>query len=251
MHTPCTTSSPQGENAPSARAPILFAGFEEDPDLCDCPRAPRLEDDGNNYLDWEHHNRSLFKIRGLWRIVNGDIPIPDPSAPPNERAEWSYKDQQATAQIKFTIKNEPLKAIIDTKTSKECWDKLSAWYQRMGQPRLLGLFKQVISSSFSDAEPLRPQINALVQATLIMDSLGMGTDDKFLAFAILSALPSSLSYIRTNILCHTAMSESDISSVYVTRYILDDEVFRNFRKFASGSAKSAKKGKGAKKKQGS
>jgi hypothetical protein len=75
-----------------------------------------------------------------------------------------------------------------------------------------------------------------------MDSLGMKTHDKFIAFAILSSLPSSLSYIRTNILCNTSMS--GISSAYVTKYILVDE---ECRKCTSGSAKSAKKGKRAKK----
>lgn len=108
MRTPCTTSSPRGENAPTARTSILFAGFDEDPDLYNYPRGPRLENDGNNYVSWEQRTQAILMIRNLWDIVSGDIPIPDPSAPPNERAEWSYKDQQATAQIKFTIKNEPL-----------------------------------------------------------------------------------------------------------------------------------------------
>lgn len=215
------------------------------PNFDDFP-GPLLENDGNNYLSWEHHTRSVLKILGLWGIVNGSIPIPDPSAPPNERADWLCQDQKACFQITSTIKlgSEPSKIIVDTKTAKECWDILSVWYERMWRPQIFSLFNKVFRSQFSDTEPLKPQIDALVEAAHKIRSLDVELDDRQVAFAILSSLPSS-SVIGTIILSTTDLS--DISTVRVTRVILEDEVFR--KRLASESAKSVKKGKGGRKKK--
>lgn len=219
---------------PSARPPIFFPNFDDIP-------GPLLENDGDNYLSWEHHTRSVLRIRGLWEIVNGSIPIPDPSAPPNERAEWLCQDQQACFQIMSTIKlgSEPSKTIVDTETAKECWDKLSVWYKRTWRPRIFSLFNEVFRSQFSDTEPLKPQIDALVEAAHKIRSLDMELDDRLVAFAILSSLPS-----LGTIILPTA-NLSDISTVRVTRLILDDEEFRKRRE--SDSAKAVKKGKGGRK----
>jgi hypothetical protein len=108
-----------------------------------------------------------------------------------------------------------------------------------------GLFDQVFRSSFSDTDPLGPQIDALVGAAHMIRSLDLELDDKLVAFAILSPLPPSLSLTVTILL--STIERSDISTVRVTRFILDDEEFRMMR--VSGSAKSAKKGKGAKKRK--
>jgi hypothetical protein len=145
-----------------------------------------------------------------------------------------------------TIKlgSEPSKTIVDTETAKECWDKLSVWYKRMWRPQIFSLFNEVFRSQFSDTEPLKPQIDALVEAAYKIRSLDMELDDRLVAFAILSSLPSS-SLIGTIVLSTADLS--DISTVHVTRLILDDEVLRERR--ASDSAKAVKKGKGGRKKK--
>jgi hypothetical protein len=102
----------------------------------------------------------------------------------------------------------------------------------------------VFRASFSDAEPLGPQIDALVRKAHMIRSLGQDSelDDKLVAFAIISSLPSSLSLIRAILFCTTKLS--DISTVYVTRFILDNE---ERRECTSASANSAKRERGERK----
>jgi hypothetical protein len=93
-------SLPQDGNAPPAEATI--------PRLADDSRLynfPHLEDDGNNFAVWKLRTEAVLELGDLWGIVNGDISKPDPSAPPNERDEWSCKDREARAQITLTLKD--------------------------------------------------------------------------------------------------------------------------------------------------
>jgi hypothetical protein len=217
------TKASAGGNTPSAGAATSsLAIFKDHPRLHDI--LP-LEDDGNNYVCWKVRTETVLKLWDIWGIVNGNIPMPDSSAPPDERAEWSSKDLQARAQVILTLKDEPLHSVLDATTAKECWDKLSAWYKSKWEPQFFSLFDKVTRSKFSDSEPLGPQIDALLRAAYIMASIGQALDDKLLAFSILSALPSSLSTIRATILSTTELSE--FSSERVRIQVILDEQYRH------------------------
>jgi hypothetical protein len=205
---------------------------------------PRLKDDGSDYVVWKRRAQRVLKLMGLWGIVNGDVPMPDPSAPPDERDEWSSKDEEAHNHIALTLENEPLNYVLDATSAKDCWDKLSVWYKSKWEPQIGCLVDKVFRSKLSDSEPLGPQIDALLWAAFIITSLGLALDDKVVAHAIISSLPPSLSTLQTIILCTTEASE--LSTEHVRSQVTFDE---NRRVSASGLgataffAKAAKKGK--------
>jgi hypothetical protein len=242
----------ESEDSPSAGAvttvtPSLLASLKPPCDI------PHLENDGGNYIFWKHNTQGLFKVWRLWNIVNGDLTMPGPSASPNERAEWLYKDEAARNQIMHTLEREPLDHILDTTTAKECWDKLSVWYINQWTPRIPLLFAKVFRSTLSDSEPLGPQIDALTRAAYIIQSLGLALDDKLIAVAIIFSLPSSL-VIGTILLVQMKLSE--LSPHYVKSRVVADEERRVLESGVGATAffaKAAKKGKGTRNhsKQGS
>jgi hypothetical protein len=149
---------PRGGKSPSVGTTIHSVGYNDDSRLYDFSH---LEDDGNNYVSWKHQTRGALRILGLWGIVNGDIPMPEPSAPSDERDEWSYKDLEAQAQITHTLNDRPLNYILDATTAKECWDKLSVWFKRRWEPQIGLLTDKVFRSTLSDSEPIGPQMDAI------------------------------------------------------------------------------------------
>jgi hypothetical protein len=239
MSTASTTSLAQGGNPPSVGATI--PSLADDLGLDDFLR---LKDDGSNYVFWKRCAQRALKRWGLWDIVNGDVPMPDPSAPPDERDEWSSKDEEAHSHIALTLEDRPLRYVLDATTAKECWDKLSVWYKRKWEPQIGRLVDKVFRSKLSDSEPLGPQIDALLWAAYIITSLGLALDDKVVAHAIISSLPPSLSTLKTIILCTTEAPE--LSTEHVRSQVTFDE---DLRVSASGLeataffAKAAKKGK--------
>jgi hypothetical protein len=236
------TEASAGGNTPSAGAATpSLASFKEHPGVYDI--AP-LEHDGNNYVYWKLRTETVLKLSDLWGIVNGDIPMPDPSAPSDERAEWSHKDLQARAQITLTVKDEPLHSILDATTAKECWDKLAAWYKAKWEPQHIGLMSKVVRCKLSDSEPLGPQLDAQLRAARIMASIGQAIDDKMLALFILTALPPSLYIIRDVIISAADQSGIISSEDVISQLILDEDL----RVCASGVGAAAFFAKAAKKK---
>jgi hypothetical protein len=233
----------QSEDSPSAGAmtPSLASLASRKPPYV----IPPLENDGNNYIFWKLRTQTFFELWNLWNIVNGDLPIPGPSVSSDERAEWLYKDKEARAQIKLILDDEPLYYVRDALTAKECWDMLSVWYKNMWTPRIPLLVDKVFRSKLSDSKPLGPQMDALIRAARIIQSLGLGLDDKLVAISIISSLPSSLSTLKTILLVTTELSE--LSPEHVWSRVVSDEQHRVHDSGVGETAffaKAAKKGKG-------
>ena len=184
--------------------------------------SPPLENDGNNYIFWKLRTQTFFELWKLWNIVNGDLTMPGPSASPDERAEWLYKDEEARDQIRLTLDDKPLYYVRDARTAKECWDKLSVWYRNIWTPRIPLLVDKVFRSKLSDSEPLGPQIDALTRAAHIIESLGLALDDKLVALSIISSLPPSLFTLKTIMLVTTELSELSPENVR-SRVVLDEK----------------------------
>ena len=242
MITASTSSPPKGGNAPNLS---MFSTNSDGDTLYDIPYdIPHLENDGNNYLAWKVRTQTILKLWDIWGIVNGDIAKPDPSASPNEFAEWKDKDVQAHAQITFTIKDVPLHRVYDAETSKECWDGLSVWYKETWEARTFSLLYKVFRSTLSDAEPLGPQIDAMMQAARTVTSVGPELDDKLVAYVIISSLPASLSDLKTIL---SSTNPSELSTEHLRSQIIFDE-HRRVRESGMGTTaffrKAGKKGKG-------
>jgi hypothetical protein len=87
-------------------------------------------------------------------------------------------------------------------------------------------------------------MHALLSAAHIITSLGLTLDDKLVAHAIISSLPSSLSILKSAILCETDLSE--LSAAQVMSQVNFDEQLRIIASGVGATeffAKAAKKGK--------
>jgi len=189
----------------------------------------------------------VLELRGLWGIVDGTTTKPDSSASSDDKADWASKDREARAQITLTLKDEPLNSVLTSTSAKQCWEQLSACYEGKGEQCIIHLIDEVFCSTFSKSEPLEPQINALVQAACTITTLGLALEDKLIAFAIISSLPTMLSTLK--IILSTA-NATNLSSEYVKPQIILDEQ-HCVRDSGVGAtaffAKASKKGKGNKK----
>ena len=65
-----------------------------------------LEADGSNWGVWKHRIIRALGINGLWKIVQGTEAHPPDGDPSLD--DWKLRDEEATAQIEFTIKDDPL-----------------------------------------------------------------------------------------------------------------------------------------------
>jgi gag-polypeptide of LTR copia-type len=233
----------QGGNATSAEiamSNLANANGHGHPHIYDIPP---LEDDWNNYLSWKYQAEMVLSLQGLWAIVDGTLPKPDPSADPTAVADWSHKDRNAHAQIALSLKDGPLNTVCGATSARECWDKLSVRYHGRWKPQLVHLIDEVFRSTFSDSKPLQPQIDSLMHSSRIISSLGITLDDKLVAFAIISSLPRSLSTLRTILLI---TNPSELSTEYVRSQLISDEQ-RRVRESGMGTtayfSRAAKKGK--------
>jgi transposase InsO family protein len=241
MTTPGTSPPSSGGNASSAGAAITAStsqkGSTRHFDI------PFLEENGGNYIFWKHRVQMILEIRELWPIVIGADPCPDSTTSPDAHAEWICRDREARAQIMLTLRDEPLNNVLAVTTAKESWEELSVRYEGKGEQKLLQLINEVFRSTLSDAEPLGPQINTVTRAACAAANLGLSLEDKLIATALISSLPSSLSTLKT-ILSNTPPSQLTVKEI--TSRILLDEQTRIQESGVSATAffaRAAKKGK--------
>jgi hypothetical protein len=209
---------------------------------------PHLEDDGSNYLCWKSIIQMVLELHDLWPVVDGTAAEPDKATSPDAHATWYRKDVEARVRIMLTLKKGPrgpLNSVLGVTRAKECWDKLSAWFRcKANSHNAFRLFVAVFQNTFSDTEPLEPQIDSLVRDAYALINFGVLLDDKLAPFAILYSLPPSLSDLRETILRTEPSSGFTIENV--TSQILLDE-HRRIRKSGRGArehfARATTKGK--------
>ena len=210
---------------------------------------PHLENDGSNYAYWKIQLQAILEMQDLWEIVDGSKP--QPAATDSDRADWDKQDRAARAQIVLTLKQEPLSVIAHTSTTaKTHWEKLSVRYEGKGEQRMLHLIDNIFRSTLSESEPLQPQINTILLAASKVTTLSLPLNDKLVAFAIISSLPSSMSTLK-KILSNTKPSDMTTENI-MSQIVLDEQqrVRESGTNASAFFAKIAKKGKGQKDKSG-
>ena len=233
-----TTSSSGGgsSSGTSGSAPIA----KGHPRMFDIPF---LDDNGSNFAFWRFRIRMVLELRDLWTVVDGSKTKPDEKADATGHADWISKDREARAQITLTLKDEPLNSVLFATNAKDCWDKLSERYEGKGEQKIVYLIDEVFRSTLSESDPLEPQINALIRAANTISNLGLTLDDKLLAFALISSLPSSFSTLKTIL---STTKPTDLTVEYVKSQVILDEQ-RRVRESGVGATayfvKAAKKGK--------
>jgi hypothetical protein len=185
----------------------------------------------------------VLELRDLWTLVDGSKAKPDEKADATGYADWISKDREARAQITLTLKDKPLNSVLFATNAKDCWDKLTECYEGKGEQKIVYLIDEVFRSTISESKPLEPQINALIHAVNTISNLGLSLDDKLLAFALISSLPSSFSTLKTIL---STTKPTDLTIEYVKSQVILDEQ-RHVRESGVGATayfvKAAKKGK--------
>jgi len=88
-------------------------------------------------------------------------------------------------------------------------------------------------SSLSDAEPIEPQLNKLVEASCNLDSISCSVNNKTLAYIIIMALSNTLSMLKS--ILFNKDNTTITSEVVISQILVDKE----HRVHASGSTVTA------------
>jgi LTR polyprotein gag-polypeptide-like protein len=125
---------------------------------------PLLENDGSNFNVWKIWMETVLNLHDLWSTVDGMLLRPSHTASLTTRTEWKNKNREARAQIILSLKDKPLDTIIKAETAAECWEKLLECYEGRGVQRKMQLLDEISKTTFTNLDPLEPQINSLLQS---------------------------------------------------------------------------------------
>ena len=181
---------------------------------------PFLEDDGDNYNLWSRALTLALRNRKFWPIVNGTELAPDEATDPAGYEDWCDKDQQAQLMILLTLKKVGQQCIFEAETAKECWDALNERYSNGSNQRKVALLEQLLVATFSDTEPLQPQLDAIRFAARQLESTGFRFPDAIVAYLIIFRLPPSYDMTRAVL---TSSESPRFSSKWVADQIIAEE----------------------------
>jgi len=103
------TSTGTAPGTPTARAPFHQAKLE----------IPLLNDSGDSYTRWCKTVTLVLKYQGLWDVVNGTTPAPDPNTDAQAHLDWSRHDQEAHLQLILMLSPAPYDHMLNAMMSKE------------------------------------------------------------------------------------------------------------------------------------
>jgi gag-polypeptide of LTR copia-type/GAG-pre-integrase domain len=202
-----------------------------------------LENNGSNYMSWKFHVKTTLDLHEIWSMVNSTFSKPDPAVNPDSAENWRWKNKEAFAQITMMLKDKPLNSIIESKSAKEAWDKLHVWYEGSRKQHIIHLLNNIFCTIFNKSKPMEPQINTICQATHTITNLGLSLDEELIMFAIIMALPPSLTTLKTIL----SNSTSELTPNYIKSQIMHDEQCC-IHEYSEGQSafftKAGKKGKG-------
>jgi hypothetical protein len=135
----------------------------------------------------------------------------------DEKASYYEQELKACTQIQLTLSNEPLSGVLDATDAKETWDQLHVHYQGKSKQTIAYIIGELFQTMLADDKPLKPQLNALLQKSHILTSLGVKLDESLVAVALMLSLPPSYKIIWSILMTSTdkppqALSKTAYSS---------------------------------------
>jgi gag-polypeptide of LTR copia-type len=162
------------QHAPAQHAPFAPPGYPL-PAITplSTPRfnIPPLDQEESNYLAWQYQTKLALRIYGLLDAI--EVASPDPLLDPDGAAAWARKNDSAWGLIVFGLSGEPLREVFDAISAKDCWNKLRARYEGMGDIKVAQLTQKIFHTQFTEGDPLEPQINNIIEAGRTMARLGL------------------------------------------------------------------------------
>ncbi len=166
--------SPSAGIPPALLAPIPETGIHPDAPLTTnarghaCYEIPLLENDGSNFGSWKIRAEVVLNIHDLWPVIDGTLPRPNCMAPLVDHTEWASKNREARTLIILALKDKPLDTIVDAETTTECWERLLEHYKGRGIQRKMQHLDEIFKTTFTDSDPLEPQINSLLWSVRVV-----------------------------------------------------------------------------------
>jgi len=154
-------STPSGRNTPTDNTPPT-AGTGNTPVRPYIPgkfELPILNNDGSNYELWPRAVTLALRNRELWHIVNGTETSSDMTTDAAAHDDWCLKGQDTQLTIILALKKVRQQCVYPAQTVK---DTLKARYSDGGDRRRAFLLEQVLKATFTDTEPLKPQLDRVI-----------------------------------------------------------------------------------------
>src|SRR5688572_19171463 len=184
--------------------------------------------DGSNYQAWYNSLRGIFRLSGVWDIVeaNNGVPTLRPTSGADEQSAWDEKNNKALGYMSVYMNPSLQHLIGDESVAATVWKNIKDKYGKPGGVGAFVYFQQLFRTTLNDSKPLRPQITELEAARQRTTNAGIKVDDMFMALLILTSLPESYSNISGTILA-TIPDISAITPNDVIPKIIEEESLRN------------------------
>ena len=131
----------------------------------------------------------------LCHVINSTETAPNMTTDAAAHNEWYLKDQDTQLTIISALKNVGQQCIYPCQTVKESWDTLKARYSDGGNRRLASLLEQVLKATFTDSEPLQPQLDKVIFANHQLEATKVIIPNIVIAYYIVLHLPNLYSML--------------------------------------------------------
>ena len=170
---------------------------------------------------WKHRTKLVLQSRGLMGIVDGTEEKPK-DTDPDAVSDWNTRELDARVQIQLTLEEEQLSGVMSATTAKDTWDRILKRLQGEGKHSIALLIGELFCSTLSDENPLKTQLNAMLQLGYNLHALGQALDDSLIAIAMIISLPDSYSTLRSILMA----TDLKLTTEKVKTAILQEELLR-------------------------
>ncbi|KAF9805649.1 hypothetical protein IEO21_08975 [Rhodonia placenta] len=144
---------------------------------------PLLENEGGNFQQWKYRVGWVLRIRGLYPLIDGTEKDPGTTDLVLQEA-WRLQNYKALTQITLTLKDKPLSSVMRMEIVKDAWDALNRRYEGVRKQTIAYLVSDLFRGTLSDEIALEDQLNAMLQKSQILASLGLILDESLIAVAM-------------------------------------------------------------------
>lgn len=181
------------------------------------PSIPKLKG-RENYDTWRFAVQALLELEDLWSCIEGD--------------EETDTKKITMARSKIILLIEPINYVHvqDTKTAKECWDRLQAAFEDNGLSRRVGLLRKLISTKLDECSSVESYVNEIISTAHKLNGIGLKVTEEWVGTLLLAGLSDhykpmimgiescgmkiSGDSVKTKILQDVKLDESDAVAFY-------------------------------------
>jgi hypothetical protein len=210
--------------------------------------------DTKGYPAWSLRTKIILGDIDAWSIVSGrDERPPNATDPANAalvsaatatQEKWDARNLKGYQQIALSLEDEPLKAIADIRDAKTAWERLATRYVGTGLQQQILLLMKLWRAQLTADSPMQEQLDELKLTFRRINAFGSPLGDKYLAAAIILALPTAYQVLQTVIATNSFASPIFTSNSMITQVLAEEQRQKGTPEVAY-FAKSAPKGKSA------